>query len=96
MWNGLTVVAFQLTDINPGDGGLCLVPGKPSHPHSPHLCGRFRSSLRVVVVGSHKSKFARPKSMSLLEEHAEFVQEVPCSAGDCIIFSGALASLDVS
>ena len=28
MWNGLTVVAFQLTDINPGDGGLCLVPGK--------------------------------------------------------------------
>lgn len=27
MHNGLTVVAFQLTDINPGDGGLIVIPG---------------------------------------------------------------------
>ena len=27
MHNGLTVVTWQLTDVNPGDGGLCLVPG---------------------------------------------------------------------
>ena len=27
MHNGLTVAAYQLADINEGDGGLCLVPG---------------------------------------------------------------------
>ncbi|MAG36273.1 MAG: hypothetical protein CL878_08520, partial [Dehalococcoidia bacterium] len=27
MHNGLTVVSWQLTDVNPGDGGLCLIPG---------------------------------------------------------------------
>jgi ectoine hydroxylase-related dioxygenase (phytanoyl-CoA dioxygenase family) len=27
MHNGLTVVAWQLTDVNPGDGGLALIPG---------------------------------------------------------------------
>ena len=27
MHNGLTVVAFQLTDVNKGDGGLVLIPG---------------------------------------------------------------------
>ena len=27
MHNGLTVVALQLTDVNPGDGGLVVVPG---------------------------------------------------------------------
>ena len=27
MHNGLTVVGFQLTDVNPGDGGLIVIPG---------------------------------------------------------------------
>ncbi|MBI2194106.1 MAG: phytanoyl-CoA dioxygenase family protein [Planctomycetes bacterium] len=27
MFNGLTVVAWQLSDVNPGDGGFALVPG---------------------------------------------------------------------
>ncbi|MBT3346216.1 MAG: hypothetical protein HN712_27485 [Gemmatimonadetes bacterium] len=27
MHNGLTVVAWQLTDVNPGDGGLVVIPG---------------------------------------------------------------------
>ena len=27
MHNGLTVAAWQLSDVNPGDGGLCLIPG---------------------------------------------------------------------
>ncbi len=27
MHNGLTVVAYQLADVNEGDGGFCLVPG---------------------------------------------------------------------
>lgn len=34
MHNGLTVVTFQLTDVNPGDGGLSLIPGshKSNYP----------------------------------------------------------------
>lgn len=27
MFNGLTVVSWQLTDVHPGDGGFCCVPG---------------------------------------------------------------------
>jgi ectoine hydroxylase-related dioxygenase (phytanoyl-CoA dioxygenase family) len=27
MHNGLTVVAWQFSDVNPGDGGLCFIPG---------------------------------------------------------------------
>ena len=27
MHNGLTVAAYQLTDVREGDGGLCLIPG---------------------------------------------------------------------
>ena len=27
MYNGLTVVTFALTDVNPGDGGFCCIPG---------------------------------------------------------------------
>jgi ectoine hydroxylase-related dioxygenase (phytanoyl-CoA dioxygenase family) len=34
MWNGLTVVAYYLCDVNPGDGGLACVPGshKSNYP----------------------------------------------------------------
>lgn len=34
MWNGLTVVAYYLCDVNPGDGGLALVSGshKSNYP----------------------------------------------------------------
>ena len=50
MHNGLTVVTFQLTDVNPGDGGLCVIPGshKSNYPcpqdmrlyqkHQNHVC----------------------------------------------------------
>ncbi|MBI4551496.1 MAG: phytanoyl-CoA dioxygenase family protein [Candidatus Latescibacteria bacterium] len=27
MFNGLTVVSWQLTDVHPGDGGFCCIPG---------------------------------------------------------------------
>ena len=39
MHNGLTVVAWQLADINPGDGGLCVIPGshKGNYPCPPAL-----------------------------------------------------------
>jgi ectoine hydroxylase-related dioxygenase (phytanoyl-CoA dioxygenase family) len=34
MWNGLTVVAYYLCDVGPGDGGLACVPGshKSNYP----------------------------------------------------------------
>ena len=39
MHNGLTVVAWQLADIHPGDGGLCVIPGshKGNYPCPPAL-----------------------------------------------------------
>ena len=66
MHNGLTVVAFQLTDINPGDGGLCLVPG------------------------SHKGNFPCPATLRRGEAYQEFVRQITCRAGDCVIFTEAV------
>ena len=66
MHNGLTVVAFQLTDINPGDGGLCLVPG------------------------SHKGNFPCPAALRHGEAYQEFVRQITCRAGDCVIFTEAV------
>jgi hypothetical protein len=39
MYNGLTVVAWQLTDVNDGEGGFCCVPGshKSNFPCPPPL-----------------------------------------------------------
>jgi hypothetical protein len=39
MHNGLTVVSFQLTDVNPGDGGLIVIPGshKSNYPCPPEM-----------------------------------------------------------
>ena len=65
MHNGLTVAAYQLADVNEGDGGLCLVPG------------------------SHKGNYPCPMSLRRYEEHREFVVQVTCKAGDCIIFTEA-------
>ena len=35
MYNGLVVVAYNLADVNPGDGGFACVPGshKANHPY---------------------------------------------------------------
>ncbi len=39
MHNGLTVVAWQFSDVNEGDGGLCLIPGshKGNYPCPPEM-----------------------------------------------------------
>ena len=66
MHNGLTVVAYQLTDVNPGDGGLCVVPG------------------------SHKGNFPCPEAMRHGVAHGEFVKQITCKAGDCVIFTEAV------
>jgi hypothetical protein len=66
MHSGLTVAAYQLTDVAPGDGGLCVVPG------------------------SHKSNYPCPSELRRYEEYREFVTQVSCKAGDCVIFTEAV------
>ena len=65
MHNGLTVAAYQLADINEGDGGLCLVPG------------------------SHKGNYPCPTTLRHATAHTEFIKQITCKAGDCIIFTEA-------
>ena len=86
MWNGLTVVAFQLTDINPGDGGLCLVPGKlrPGAAVADSEADLLKGLLSYV--GSHKSNLRAPSN--LIEKYADTVTEVNAVKGDVMIFTG--------
>lgn len=46
MHNGLTVAAWQLSDVNPGDGGLCLIPG--SHK------GNYACPLEIKQWEAHR------------------------------------------
>lgn len=66
MHNGLTVAAYQLADVNPGDGGLCVVPG------------------------SHKGNFRCPEALRRGEAYRDFVKQITCKAGDCVIFTEAV------
>jgi ectoine hydroxylase-related dioxygenase (phytanoyl-CoA dioxygenase family) len=43
-----------------------------------------------VIPGSHKSNLPCPPKMRLCDEHAEFVKQVVCKAGDVVIFTEAL------
>lgn len=61
----MVVFQYQLADVNPGDGGLCVIPG------------------------SHKANFPRPREISLWESDPEIVYNVPCKAGDLVIFNEA-------
>lgn len=51
--NGLTVVAVQLTDVNPGDGGLIVIPGshKSNFPCPPDMRKylAYQENVRQVV-----------------------------------------------
>ena len=53
MHNGLTVVAFQLTDVNEGDGGLVLIPGSHKSniacPDSIRRYQKHRQQIRQVT-----------------------------------------------
>ena len=48
MHNGLVVVAWQLVDCNPGDGGLAVVPG--SHKGVRHMMQLIWLALSSAVV----------------------------------------------
>jgi ectoine hydroxylase-related dioxygenase (phytanoyl-CoA dioxygenase family) len=53
MHNGLTVVQIQLTDVNPGDGGLALIPGSHKSniaaPREIRLYQKYQEHVRHVV-----------------------------------------------
>ncbi len=53
MHNGLTVVAFQLMDVNPGDGGLIVIPGSHKSnfpcPEEIRRYQNFQEHVRQVV-----------------------------------------------
>lgn len=63
---GLSVVTFALTDVPPGSGGLCVIPG------------------------SHKSHFPLARDIQYYERESPIVQQIPCKAGDCVIFTESL------
>ena len=65
MHNGLTVAAYQLADVNAGDGGLCLIPG------------------------SHKGNYPCPMALRRGEAYREFIKQITCNAGDCVLFTEA-------
>ena len=53
MHNGLTVVTFQLTDVNPGDGGVSVIPGSHKSnvacPSSIRRYEKHQGEIRQVV-----------------------------------------------
>ena len=53
MHNGLTVASIQLTDVNPGDGGLSLIPGSHKSnypcPQDMRLYQKHREHIRQVT-----------------------------------------------
>jgi ectoine hydroxylase-related dioxygenase (phytanoyl-CoA dioxygenase family) len=53
MHNGLTVVIFQLMDVNPGDGGLAVIPGSHKSnfpcPQAMRLYEQYQEHVRQVV-----------------------------------------------
>src|SRR5262249_18741812 len=51
MYNGLTVVAWNLTDTGPADGGFCCIPGshKSNYPCPPAIRAAHAAARCVVV-----------------------------------------------
>lgn len=53
MHNGLTVAAFQLADINPGDGGLAVIPGSHKSnfpcPEKMRRLEQYREHVRQIT-----------------------------------------------
>lgn len=44
----------------------------------------------AVVAGSHKSNFPCPADIKALQRPSPIVEQVPCRAGDCVVFTEAL------
>jgi hypothetical protein len=65
MRNGMVVLQYQLSDINEGDGGLCVIPG------------------------SHKANFPVPTEIREWVSDRHIVYNIPCKAGDLVIFNEA-------
>jgi ectoine hydroxylase-related dioxygenase (phytanoyl-CoA dioxygenase family) len=62
---GMIVCQYQLSDVNAGDGGLCVIPG------------------------SHKANLPCAPDILRWEANQELVYNIPCKAGDMVIFNEA-------
>jgi hypothetical protein len=62
---GMIVCQYQLSDVNSGDGGLCVIPG------------------------SHKANLPCPQDILRWEANQELIYNIPCKAGDMVIFNEA-------
>ncbi len=52
IWNGLTVVAYYLRDVHPGDGGFACIPGshKANYPLPPSFESALEGELRPWIA----------------------------------------------
>lgn len=79
MHNGLTVVAFYLADVNPGDGGFACVPG--SHKSNFRYVDEWRDLERFMNAADDSPAAKTMKTI---------VRAVPGPAGSAVIFTEAL------
>ena len=92
---GCVVVAWQLCDCRPGDGGLVSwLCGVSSH-YFLLLCVPSCSlseapGWQCTIPGTHKNNFDVPMAMRTLEKHTHFVREMVANRGDVIIFPEAV------
>ncbi len=81
MFNGLTVAAFYLKDVNPGDGGFACVPGS----HKANF--RFPNEWRNLAVFTGDDAPANPRDADAMRR---IVTPMPGPAGSVVLFTEAL------
>ena len=88
--NGLSVVAYELNDVNPGDGGFGCCPGETSACLP--VAQRQTKNLRLLCEGSHKSNIPFPDEWRSAHSEGnvplpqDCTRAVPAKAGSAIIF----------
>jgi len=90
--NGLSVVAYELNDVNPGDGGFGCCPGETVPPASPLHSARPTETRGCCAQGSHKSNIPFPDEWRSAHSEGnvplpqDCTRAVPAKAGSAIIF----------
>ena len=104
---GCVVVAWQLSDTNPGDGGFATIPGTHSERQlSPDLLAPDPLALHLHLPPDldlfcchairTENNFPVPMEIRTLEKYGQYVREMTARAGDVIIFPEALVCLPPS
>ena len=100
---GCVVVAWQLSDTNPGDGGFATIPGTHSErqlsldPLAPDpLALHLHLTYVLLPCDPTENNFPVPMEIRTLEKYGQYVREMTARAGDVIIFPEALVCLPPS